>query len=248
MRLVSRTGVLALVFTAAAACEQGPQPETPRTPAASHGQTQTDLPWPVPLPSTSMEIPAALRAPAEPGSHLTRASDWLARALVEAGYSDFRWYDIPKGFALVTRLELIDDQGQAMAHPDPAVRFSVEYPPLGFFTMRFWAELLHGRTGRFRALVFVVIDHPFGYAKDVTDAQIVWMHPSRELPLNRADLAYTAEDNWYALVYEVERADLHDNVHLVERPSDPSAHLNKSGILAALDHVSKTDASRPLPR
>jgi hypothetical protein len=200
---------------------------------------RTDFPWPPPLPSTSMEIGKDLLAPPTPDSRLTVAADWLSRALRAAGYGDLRFYDIPKGFALVTPLELIDDQGLAMAHPDPKQRFSAAYPGEGFFTMRFWSDLLHARVGRFRLFVFVVIDHPFGYAKDVTDAEILWKHPSSTLPLNRSDLAYTAEDHCYALVYEVEHPKGTDRVTLVEHPSDPALHLAKSGIMASLQHIAQ---------
>lgn len=197
----------------------------------------TDLPWPLPLPSSSMEIPKELRVVPAPGDRLTVAADRLVRALRAAGYADLRFYDIPKGFALVTPLELIDDQGLAVAHPDPKQRFSAAYPGEGFFTMRFWSDLLRAKTGRFRVFVFVVIDHPFGYAKDVTDAEILWKHPTPELPLSRADLAYTAEDQWYALVYEVVHASGTDLVTMAEHPSDPALHLAKSGVQAALQRL-----------
>jgi hypothetical protein len=223
-------------LVAVSACEEAPPAKSP-----SGELEQTDLPWPLPVPSTSMEIPRELRAPAEAGAHLTRAADWLSHALRDTGYRDLSWYDVPGGFALVTGLELIDDQGLAMAHPDPAVRFSAIYPPRGFFTMRFWSELLAGRTGRFRLFVFVVIDQPFGYSKDVTDPEVVWKHPAEELPLSRADLIYKPQDKWYVLVYELEHPAGTDHARLVEHPSDPGLHLTKSGIAAALEREATGD-------
>jgi hypothetical protein len=237
MRIAGACRLLALPLVLATGCEPPPPPEVPRAAAS-----ETDFPWPVPLPSTSLEIPANLHAPAEPNSRLKRAGDWLSRALREVGYSDFLWYDVPNGFALVTRLELIDDQGFGYAHPDPATRFSAVYPPLGFFTMRFWSQLLAGKTGRFRTLVFVVIDQPFGYCKDVTDSQIVWKHPSHELSLSRAEVEYRADYKWYALVYEVERAGPNGHLGMVQNPADPAKHLTKAGIFAALAHVAQEDA------
>jgi hypothetical protein len=234
-------GTLVVVLAAVlAACdEDAPPPKVPVTTSfASASEHETNFPWPPPLPSTSMEIQRELLAPAASDSRLTVIADWLVRALRGAGYSDFRFYDIPQGFALVTPLELIDDQGLAMPHPDPRVRFSAAYPGEGFFTMRFWSDLLNARMGRFRLFVFVVIDHPFGYAKDVTDAEILWKHPSATLPASRADLAYTAVDHCYALVYEVEHPKGTDRVNLVEHPADPAAHLAKSGILASLQRLS----------
>jgi hypothetical protein len=219
------------------ACEEAPPAKVP----SAAELEQTDLPWPLPLPSTSMEIPRELRAPAEAGNHLTRPADWLSSALREAGYRDLNWYDIPGGFALVTGLELIDDQGLAMAHPDPALRFGAIYPPLGFFTMRFWSQLLAERTGRFRLFVFVVIDQPFGYSKDVTDPEVVWKHPAQELPLSRADLPYRPQDKWYVLVYELEHPPGTDHAKLVEHPSDPALHLTKSGVAAALEREATAD-------
>jgi hypothetical protein len=248
MALLSRSGggrVVALWSAHAAvlaifviACDEEAPPKVPVTSVQAAADRATDFPWPPPLPSTSTEITKDLLAAPVQDSRLTVIADWLSRALRGAGYSDLRFYDIPKGFALVTPLELIDDQGLAMAHPDPKMRFSAAYPGEGFFTMRFWSDLLHAKVGRFRLFVFVVIDHPFGYAKDVTDAEILWKHPSSTLPLDRADLAYTAEDHCYALVYEVEHPKGTDRVTLVERPSDPALHLAKSGVLASLQRLS----------
>jgi hypothetical protein len=231
----------------ATSCDEGAPAKAPT--ASTYGARSmlqgTDLPWPLPLPSSSMEVPKDLRAVPAPGSHLTVAADRLVRALHAAGYPDLCFYDIPQGFALVTPLELIDDQGLAMAHPDPKVRFSAAYPAEGFFTMRFWSDLLHERTGRFRLFVFVVVDHAFGYAKDVTDAEVLWKHPSPQLPLNRADLTYTSQDQWYALVYEVVHRKGTDLVTMAEHPSDPALHLAKSGITASLQRMAAEPAHAP---
>jgi hypothetical protein len=240
---------LTLAALGIVSCDDPPPAKAP--PSYERGSTHpahlllqgTDLPWPLPLPSSSMEIDKELRAPALPGSRLTVAADRLTRALRAAGYGDVHFYDIPEGFALVTPLELIDDQGQGMAHPDPKIRFSAAYPPEGFFTMRFWSDLLRGKTGRFRLFVFVVIDHPFGYAKDVTDAEVVWKHPSPDLPLNRSDLTYSSQDHWYALVYEVVHPKGTDLVTMADHASDPALHLTKSGILAALQKLQAESAS-----
>jgi hypothetical protein len=219
--------------------EQGPA----KTP--TNASAETDLPWPLPLPSSSTEIPRELCATPTADSRLGVAADRLAKALAGAGYKDLRYYDIPEGFAVTTPLELIDDQGLGVPHPDPKVRFSATYPPEGFFTMHFWSDLLSGKVGRFRLFVFVVIEHPFGYATDVTDAQVVWKHPSEKLPLNRDDLAYTAKDHWYALVYEVSHPRGTDTVTLAAHPTDPTAHLEKAGILASLRRLA---SGSPTPR
>src|SRR5580693_6151274 len=57
---------IAAVTLAIAACD----PPSPARHASSGASGRVDLPWPLPSPSTSMEIPAELRAPVEPGSHL----------------------------------------------------------------------------------------------------------------------------------------------------------------------------------
>jgi hypothetical protein len=233
------TALVLVMGLAGPACDEEVPPKT-----AANSASGTDLPWPLPLPSSSTEIPRDLRATPEPGSRLGLAADRLSRALADAGYRNLRFYDIPEGFALVTPLEMIDDQGLATPHPDPAIRFSEAYPTDGFFTMRFWSDLLHGKSGRYRLFVFVVIDHPFGYANDVTGAQVLWKHPSAELPLSRGDLAYTAQDHWYALVYEVNHPRGTDRVALVEHPSDPMTHLAKAGILASLQKLAEGSGSR----
>jgi hypothetical protein len=182
-----------------------------------------------------MEIPAELRAPAANGAHLSVAADWLAKALHEAGYADLAYYDVPGGFVVMGGLELVDDQGQGLTPPDPAMRFGGKLPAGRFFTMPFWSELLAKRRGRYRLMMFVVIDKPFGYSTDVTEGHMLWRQPSRELPLVRAEMPYDGHDGWYALVYEFEKAPDAPSAKLAGEPVDPGVNLTKSGILPALD-------------
>jgi hypothetical protein len=213
------------------ACDPPPSAKHPRAAKAQ----ELDLPWPLPSPSTSMEIPADLRAPAEPGAHLGRAADWLAKALHDAGYGPLAFYDVPGGFALMAGLELTDDQGMGLTPPDPGLRFSGQLPQTRFFTMPFWSELLANRKGRYRLLVFVVADQPLGYSTDLTDGHLLWVRPSRELlPLSRSDMPYDSHDRWFALVYEFEKEGSAPSAKLAPEPVDPAVHLEKSGILAAL--------------
>ena len=226
----------------ATGCDEEVPPKT-----AAGATAGAELPWPLPLPSSSTEIPRDLRATPESGSRLGVAAQRLSRALADAGYKNLRFYDIPAGFALVTPLELIDDQGLATPHPDPAVRFSAAYPAEGLFSMRFWSQLSAGKAGRYRMFVFVVIEHAFGYTNDVTNAQVAWKEPSAKLPQSREDLAYTAQDQWYALVYEVEHPRGTDRVKLVEHPSDPMTHLAKAGILGSLGRLAGASGSGSSP-
>jgi hypothetical protein len=221
---------IAAVVLSIAACD----PAAPAQNASQASAPRLDLPWPLPGPSTSIEIPAELRAPAEPGSHMNRAADWLATALHDAGYADLAFYDVPGGFVLMADLELIDDQGLGATPADPALRFSAKLPQKRFFTMGFWSELLARRKGHYRLMVFVVIDRPFGYSTDVTEGHLLWRPPSRELPLDRVELPYEAHDGWYALVYEFEKAGDAPSAKLATQPVDPAVHLSKSGVLAAL--------------
>jgi hypothetical protein len=188
-----------------------------------------------------MEIPTSLHAPAARGDHLTRPADWLAQALHDSGYQDLVWYDIPEGFAILTAPELTDDQGFGLTPPDAAMRFSASWPRDAFFTLRFWSELFARKHGRYRGLMFIVVDHPFGYAKDIVDNEpVIWKKPSHTLPLSRADLAYKAQDKWYMLVYEFEHGAGRAPAKLVAQPVDPAVHFEKSGVKAALEKLAKT--------
>jgi hypothetical protein len=225
----ARIGSVALCVVAFVACDP---PSPARSALASNHRLE--MPWPLPAPSTSLEIPAELRAPAAPGNHLNRPADWLAAALHEAGYTDLSYYDVPGGFVIVPGLELVDDQGQGMTPPDPVLRFSGKLPQTRFFTMGFWSELLAHRKGRYRQLVFVVMDGPMGYSTDVTDGHLLWRPPSHDLPLVRAEMPYDGHQRWYALVYEFEKGSASPSAKLVAQPTDPAVHLAKSGVLAAL--------------
>lgn len=228
-RAAARAGVVGLLVASAAACE----PPPPKTARPAAGPVADAMPWPLPSPSTSMEIPADARAPVVPGARLAAAAEWLKRGLAQAGYPVVAFYDVPGGFVVRTPMELIDDQGQGMTPPDANLRFAAQPSHTRFFTTPFWADLLAGRTGRYRIMLFVVTGETLGYSTDLTDGHLAWRPPSMTLPLDRVDVPYDAHDRWFMLAYEFEHP-RGQPAKLVAEPADPAVHLEKSGVLAAL--------------
>src|SRR5205814_8700502 len=64
--------------------------------------------WPPPRASASEVVPNAIFSNV---GHLGEIADILLRALSLAGYFDHSFYGVPSGFALVTRMERLKDDG-----------------------------------------------------------------------------------------------------------------------------------------
>jgi hypothetical protein len=93
------------------------------------------------------------------GRSLSEVSDKLISALERAGYAEYRLYYVPCGFALVTRLEQIDDGGNPL---DGKNRWNVEVIGMRDFSLsEYLRALFLAPEGRYRLIVFVVSPENF---------------------------------------------------------------------------------------
>jgi hypothetical protein len=107
------------------------------------------LVWPPPSPSAMASIHRRLFTP---NSTLADVAEQLTSALKRAGYDNLSYYYVPQGFAIVTGIEQIRDDGSPLDSDrrwfaEPAVEFSLaEYIRL----------LLRAPVGRYRSIVFTI--------------------------------------------------------------------------------------------
>ena len=94
--------------------EMLPDDETPPDPIVGP-QPIPAFPWPPPRASTMMNIEDAALRVAGDSTTLGQVDAELRAALNDAGYVDKSYFAVPDGFALVTRLEQIDDDGDVPA-------------------------------------------------------------------------------------------------------------------------------------
>jgi peptidoglycan hydrolase-like protein with peptidoglycan-binding domain len=138
----------------------------------------------------------------------------LERAFEQVGYFDrsFRG-GVPDGFAMLTRLERINEDGTSMPEPD---RWAVEEEP-GFSLARYVEAHFAAPEGRYRVIVFVVTPEPVATTQDrVTQRQMLSFlaNGADRLPLAVRRSPYTDEHRCTALIYEFEQEGLQGRAFL----------------------------------
>lgn len=190
--------------------------------------------WPPPRASASATVPHEHLLPEHRLRRLIDVSEWLERALDQASYAERSYYAVPDGFALVSRLERINQDGT----PHSERWASDESPSLEFSLKWYLRALVSSPEGRYRLVVFVVTpaafpqngkNVPFLVARDWS-----WVGLNK-LPPSAGVLELSKDHTCTALVYEFVKG---------KKGSEPSQvlpsvltgrqHLESSGIWAGI--------------
>jgi hypothetical protein len=196
------------------------------------------FPWPPPPPSGRAEVPYAVlserihRSADLKDLHLRDVDAVLKASLMRAGY-ELSYYRVPDGFALVARIERIEDDGSP--YQPARLRFDPESHPLETFSFEgYLSALFFAPPGHYRVIVFVVSSEAFmATGKPVTRQEaIAWQeNGASSLPPAVRDLAYSDRYSCMALIYEFEKRDTGtDPVELHPGRLSAAEHLAKSGI------------------
>jgi hypothetical protein len=142
------------------------------------------FPWPPPEASARQRIPSDRLRGTNPKISLLGVARRLEAAFDQAGYGEIAYYFVPKGFAIVSRLEQIKPDGTPLDVPD---RWSREIAPPPVYSLRAYIEaLFSANPGHFRVVVFIVTSEPF--AEDTNtqvtrDEALKWLvRGSNKLP------------------------------------------------------------------
>jgi hypothetical protein len=169
-----------------------------------------------------------------PGGTLAAVAARLGAALDACGYAERAWFSIPGGFALVTRLEQINDDGTPKSG---AARWAAE-PPRQIAGIRdYMRALFSAPGGRFRVVVFLVTDEPVGGGTPApARAEAVgWLREGAlSLPPEIAAQPLGDAHQAYAYIYEFEKQGDAEARFLAESRLTAQAHLNAAGLLMAL--------------
>ena len=196
------------------------------------------FPWPPPVASASTEISSQILVADSGGWRLVDIADRLQDAFDEAGYVEKRFFAVPKGFAMVSRLEQISPDGRPK--PDSA-RWSVKVQPHKVFSLgSYLRALLTSNPGYYRLVVFVVTSTPFNQGAAAVDFETArdWLRQGfNRLPPSVGIQKYTDHHSCTALVYEFEQRTA-DVPALFKDPSSLTArkHLEQARLWQALVH------------
>lgn len=197
--------------------------------------------WPPPHPSARVTVPCALLlAGADSGDEtLGEVSERLERALIAAGYVEYGYLHIGcSGFAMVTRMERIDEDGRPMAG---AERYAPPERSESWSLSSYVARLFFAPPGYYRQIVFAATDRPYD-PDNLADA------PTREaldtmmaradvtaLPEIMLDRPFSRRHQLHALIYEFEKSPGDQNVaQLIPSRLQGPQHIEQAGIYTGL--------------
>ena len=185
--------------------------------------TMISFPWPPPAFSCQSVLDPKLLKGAK---KLKDVDQLLSTALESLHYDDKTYYFIPGGFALVSRIEQINEQGESL--PPPA-RWSVETASQKELSWKEYIRRLFFTTqGYFRIIVFVVTDRPFAASDDKVSREVAmdWvLHGMNVLPAKIGGMSLSASSNCTALIYEY------------QKPESGKPILHIPGRLTGFDHI-----------
>ena len=213
-----------------------PLPGNPETCATG---ALNDFDWPPPEPSTSVAIPRALLLMGVDAEDQTleTVAQRLERALVDAGYVEFGYQAVGcNGFALVTRMEQIDEDGEPL---QGTARFEPPNDAEPWSLGGFIRQLIGAPPGYYRQIVFVATDRLLettGEAATRDELDTMMSDATeQELPPEMAGEPYTSTHKLHVLVYEFEkRRDENEAIQLTPSRLTGAAHVQAAGIYEGL--------------
>ena len=196
--------------------------------------------WPPPEPSARVVVPSRIaRGTLGDTPPLGDIADRLTSALSEAGYLEYGFQSIGcDGFALVTRLERIDETGRPL---DDDVRFRPPGEDEPWTLTGYLSRLFYAPPGRWRQIVFAVTDLEFDedrvtQAPSVNEADEMMREADvTTLPAEFDVLKWTGNHELHALIYEFEKGPgSRDVVRNLPSAIIGLAHLRGAGLYQRL--------------
>lgn len=194
----------------------------------NYGYQIPAFPFPPPRPSSQFTLDRSLFEQAETFADV---DETLSRAISNCKYFEKSYFSVPEGFALVTRIEQIDEEAFSLKEPD---RWSADIGPLEEFSLSSYLKaLFFGQTGYFRVFVFMVTSRPFTNTGVATEEQArEWLSSGlNKLPKALGELPVTENHNCTVLVYEFEKKESGDQAFLQPGMHSARTHLDRSNIL-----------------
>lgn len=167
---------------------------------------------------------------------LSDADSIIATVLDRCGYDDRSYFSIPNGFAIVTRIEQIQENGMALKD---SLRWSTEVKSYVNFTWEaYFKALIFPAKGYFRIIVFAVTDQSFSSSgKQISKKNAEkWLRTGvAEMPSFLANSKYTAGYRCNAIIYEFKKEEAKEPVLLQPGILTCREHLSSAKILLALN-------------
>jgi hypothetical protein len=198
-----------------------------------------EFPWPPPKPSATASLTlGSLSQTTGTGITFHDVDARISQALSTAGYDEKSYYEVPNGFAVVTRLEQTDSQG----YPESSDRWVSSLSPISVtrFSLSKYLEALIGvPKGHYRIFVFIVTSDMViqsGTPTTQGEAQTWFVEGASKLPSDMETLLYTNEHACTVYIYEFVQSGVGENANQ-NIPSSITGrqHLERAGLWNILE-------------
>jgi hypothetical protein len=196
------------------------------------------LPWPPPYtPIRGLVDPEKFREALGAGPHtFNNAAGFLRRALADAGYGTVRYLGAPGGFAMITQIEQIDEDGVPLDDLKQRYSDSIAWEPAPFWDpVRILLALFEAPRGYFRIIKLVVTDQHFGSnaAPETAEVFEAWQQEGLStLPPDERSKDLTADHDVTVLIYEFYKEDDAEPPRISQRRIPPRQHLGHTSLAA----------------
>lgn len=214
-------------------------PQTTPDRAATQAWDRLDV-FPIPAPKASAQAAIPNNLLVRTGRATPRLGDVaakLSKALDAAGYYERSYRPAPGGFALLTRVERMNEDGTSVERD--RFKVSMTSNDLRPFTLTgYLRALLTANPGYYRIIAFVVTDNLARQGSGTASAELLKGWVARgvyRLPAPVAAIPYDARYSCVAFIYQFKVTNAARSVTLLDpSPQLGRAHLEKAGVWAAL--------------
>lgn len=197
------------------------------------------FPWPPPRPTSRIVITQELLNNSKfKFLNLSDIEYRLKKGLDACGYIEKSYFIVPDGFAIVTRIEHINEDGSSK---EEEKRWSVKIGSERDFTLiSYLKALFTANPGYYRIIVFIISPLPFQNSDKKVDSKAAeeWLHAGANTILSDylSKKPYTPDYQCTALIYEFEKYEhTKEAVFIPDERLSAIIHLKKSNLLDSFD-------------
>lgn len=173
--------------------------------------------------------------------NLYEVGNILDQTLKLCGYHERSYYQIPEGFALVTRMEQIELDATPSPIPDRwNAPHKEEYTT--FTLKKYFQSLFFAKKGKYRIIVFLVTSIPFSQTETqmkIDDAQRFLKKGYNSLPIDFQSIKFTEDYECTALIYEFDKMEFEEGIQIESSKHLAFEHLKKNNFISIFTKKTK---------
>jgi hypothetical protein len=199
---------------------------------SSNWQDLKDFPIPYPKPSSKYVFPKDIVTKVK---NMAEMDSMILTGLRNVGYSDFSYYRIPNGYAMVTEIESIDKEAYPLAGGN---RWGIQVRQMEEFSIsNYLIFLFNAQKGYYRSIVFLITNkilNSDGSPATSSEMEVIIDEGSPFLPHEAKDFPIDESYRLEALIYEFEKPEFGEATLIVPCSHQGKTHLERALILSQI--------------